>query len=307
MRIGLLQLRATITLGALFLTLQLCFGQNSATSTLEVVVRDPSGALVSKAEVQLLVNSKHQSISETNQKGEARFNRVQPGESQIHIEAPGFKTSETTILLKPGPNRIELSLEIDPIKADVNVSEEAAVRNTNPNGPAFSNVLTEDQIAQLPDDPDEFENAINQLAGPGAQIRVNGFRGGKLPPKSQIREIRFRLNPYAAENHDAGFGLVDITTKPGVNTWHGSFNFGFRDESLNARQSFATFRGPEQQRRFGLSLDGPIWKNRTSLFLNADGSLFFDAKTIVAKLPSGSFTDLAYRPSRRLNLDARIE
>ena len=63
--------------------------------------------------------------------------------------------------------------------------------------PAFSNVLTAEQIAQLPDDPDEFENAINQLAGPGAQIRVNGFRGGKLPPKSQIREIRFRMNPYA--------------------------------------------------------------------------------------------------------------
>ena len=100
---------------------------------------------------------------------------------------------------------------------------------------------------------------------------------------------------------------MDITTKPGVNSWHGSFNFGFRDESLNGRQAFATFRGPEQQRRFGLSLDGPLWKNHTSLFLNADGSLFFDAKTIVATLPSGNFTDLAYRPSRRLNLDARIE
>ena len=162
-------------------------------------------------------------------------------------------------------------------------------------------------MPQLPDDPEEFENAINQLAGPGAQIRVNGFRGGKLPPKSQIREIRFRLNPYAAENHDAGFGLVDITTKPGVNSWHGSFNFGFRDESMNARQVFAPFRGPEQQRRFGLSLDGPLWKNRTSLFLNAEGSLFFDARPIFATLPTGTFSDLAFRPSRRLNLDARIE
>jgi hypothetical protein len=137
--------------------------------------------------------------------------------------------------LAAGANRKEVTLEIDPIKVDVEVADEAQVRNTNPNGPAFSNVMTAEQIAQLPDDPDEFENAINQLAGPGAQLRVNGFRGGKLPPKSQIREIRFRLNPYAAENHDAGFGLVDIITKPGVNDWHGSFNFGFRDESLNGR------------------------------------------------------------------------
>ena len=183
----------------------------------------------------------------------------------------------------------EVTLEIDVIKVDVDVEDEAQVRNTNPNGPAFSNVLTAEQIAQLPDDPEDFENAINQLAGPGAQIRVNGFRGGKLPPKSQIREIRFRLNPYAADNHDAGHGLVDITTKPGVNSWHGSFNFGFRDESMNARQVFAPFRGPEQQRRFGLSLDGPIWKNRTSLFLNAEGSLFFDARPIVATLPDRKF------------------
>jgi len=290
---------------AFLFAVQICHAQNTA--TLDVIVRDPSGALISKAQVQLLVNNKQQSIVQTNQKGEARFNRLQVTGYQIHVEAPGFKTFETTVTMKPGGNRIELPLEIGVIKADVSVAEEAAVRNTNPNGPAFSNVLTEEQIAQLPDDPDEFENAINQLAGPGAQIRVNGFKGGKLPPKSQIREIRFRLNPYAAENHDAGFGLVDITTKPGVNSWHGSFNFGFRDEAMNARQPFAKFRGPEQQRRFGLSLDGPLWKNRTSLFLNTDGSLFYDAKTIVATLPTGEFSDLAFRPSRRLNLDARIE
>jgi hypothetical protein len=279
-----------------------------ANATLEVIVKDPSGALISKAQVQLVRNGKPQSIVQTNQRGEARFNKVAPGRYQVRIEAAGFKALDLNELdLAAGVNRKEVSLEIETIKVDVDVSDEPQVRNTNPNGPSFSNVLTADQIAQLPDDPDELENAINQLAGPGAQIRVNGFRGGKLPPKSQIREIRFRLNPYAAENHDAGFGLVDITTKPGVNDWHGSFNFGFRDESLNGRQVFAPNRGPEQQRRFGLSLDGPLWKNHTSLFLNADGSLFFDARPIFATLPNGTFSDLAYRPSRRLNLDARVE
>jgi hypothetical protein len=249
----------------------------SMRASLEVVVRDPSGALVNKARVQLLRNGKAELVADSNQRGLAQFNRLAPGDYQVHVEAAGFKTQELeNVTLTAGVNRREINLEINVIQADVNVSEDAQVRNSDPRGNAFSNVLTADQIAQLPDDPDEFENAINQLAGPGAQIRVNGFRGGKLPPKSQIREIRFRMNPYAAENHDAGFGFVDITTKPGVNSWHGSFNFGFRDESLNGRQAFATFRGPEQQRRFGLSLDGPIWKNRTSLFLNGEGSLFYD-------------------------------
>jgi hypothetical protein len=291
---------------ALFLMIVSCLAQGSG--SLEVIVKDPTGALISKAEVQVSKNGKAQSLSSTNQRGEARFNKLTTGHYQIHVEAAGFKALDLEdVDLTSGPQRREVTLEIDAIKVDVDVEEEARVRNTNPNGPAFSNVLTPEQIAQLPDDPDEFENAINQLAGPGAQIRVNGFRGGKLPPKSQIREIRFRMNPYAPENHDAGFGLVDITTKPGVNAWHGSFNFGFRDESLNARQVFAPFRGPEQQRRFGLSMDGPIWKNRTSLFLNLDGSLFFDARPIFATLPDGTLSDLAYRPSRRLNLDARLE
>ena len=279
-----------------------------ANATLEVIVKDPSGAVVSKAQVLLVKTGKTQSLVQTNQRGEARFNKVAPGRYQLRIEAAGFKAQELNeVDLTAGSNRKEVALEIDTIKVDVDVADEAQVRNTNPNGPAFSNVLTAEQIAELPDDPEEFENAINQLAGPGAQLRVNGFRGGKLPPKNQIREIRFRLNPYAAENHDAGFGLVDIITKPGVNAWHGSFNFGFRDEALNGRQVFAPFRGPEQQRRFGLSLDGPLWKNHTSLFLNADGSLFFDARPIFATTPDGTVSDLAYRPSRRLNLDARVE
>jgi hypothetical protein len=290
----------------LFLILLICVPcLAQTTGNLEVIVKDPSGALVNKAIVQLLKNGKIQSTAQTNQRGETKFSKLAAGNYEIHVEAVGFKPQ--TIAVTTPLQRQEVSLEIDEIKVDVDVAEDAQVRNTNPNGASFTNVLTADQIAQLPDDPDEFENAINQLAGPGAQIRVNGFRGGKLPPKSQIREIRFRLNPYAAENHDAGFGLVDIITKPGVNSWHGSFNFGFRDEAMNGRQVFAPFRGPEQQRRFGLSLDGPLWKNHTSLFLNVDGSLFFDARPIFATLPAGTFSDLAYRPSRRLNVDARVE
>src|SRR5258705_3319165 len=259
--------RAIGVLMVLVFNSAMCFSQSRTDGygSLEVVVKDPSGALVNKARVQLLSNGKVQSSAKANQKGEARFNRVAAGHYQIHVEAAGFKSQDLEFAeISPGTNRTELAMEIDIIKVDVEVADEAQVRNTDPNGPAFSNVLTAEQIAQLPDDPDEFENAINQLAGPGAQIRVNGFRGGKLPPKSQIREIRFRLNPYAAENHDAGFGFVDVITKPGVNSWHGSFNFGVRDEALAARQAFARGRGPEQQRRVGLSVDGPILENHTS-------------------------------------------
>jgi hypothetical protein len=83
--------------------------------------------------------------------------------------------------------------------------------------------------------------------------------------------------------------------------------FWIPDESLNGRQAFATFRGPEQQRRFGLSLDGPLWKNHSHYFSMPMALFSSTLKRSSQQLPSGNFTDLAYRPSRRLNLDARIE
>ena len=91
---------------------------------------------------------------------------------------------------------------------------------------------------------------LEQMAGPGAVLRVNGFSGGRLPPKSQIAEIRFRFDPYSAENHEAGFPRVDIRTRPGNGNWRNNATATFRDESLNARNAFATEKPPEQARRY---------------------------------------------------------
>jgi hypothetical protein len=49
----------------------------------------------------------------------------------------------------------------------------------------------------------------------------------------------------------------------------------------------------------------PVKPNRTSLFLAADGRRAYDAKTIVAALPSGDFNDVARQPSRNLYISAR--
>src|ERR1043165_4820298 len=114
-----------------------------ANATLEVIVKDPSGALINKAQVQLVKNGKPQSLVQTNQRGEARFSKIAPGRYELRIEAAGFKARDLNELdLTAGANRQEVSLEIDPIKVNVDVAEEPQVRNSNPNGPAFSNVMT---------------------------------------------------------------------------------------------------------------------------------------------------------------------
>ena len=292
----------------LFAPLDALHAQKSNESSLKVTVVDQNGAAVARARVLLKTDEAGERTVETNERGEASFARLAVVKTGLLVEAEGFKTygpEEVSIL--PGGNHARVQLEVGDLKEDVSVTPDERERNLDPRGPAFANVLTEEQLAQLPDDPEEFENAINQIAGPGANIRVNGFRGGKLPPKSQIREIRFRRNAFAAENHERGYVSVDVFTKPGIGNWRGSVGFGFRDESLNARQAFAPFRGPEQLRRLNFALDGPLWKNRTSLFLSADANSSFDSKTIVAALPEGRFDELVLRPSRRINFSTRVE
>src|SRR5688500_20068865 len=95
MRVESLQSRAISVLIAFLLTALPCWAQStSANASLEVIVKDPSGALVNKAQVQLLRNGKSQSLNSTNQRGEVRFNKVPVGIYQIHIEAAGFKAQD---------------------------------------------------------------------------------------------------------------------------------------------------------------------------------------------------------------------
>src|SRR6185503_9886930 len=134
-----------------------------------------------------------------------------------------------------------------------------------------------------------------------------GFRGGRLPPKSQIQQIRFRRNMFAADAHEPGFIAVDIVTKPGMDSWRGSTSLGFRDAALNARNAFAPTKGDEQHERYGFALNGPLWKQHTSLSLSVDGTDAFDTRTIVAALPSGYFADSIRKPNNALNVTARLE
>src|SRR5919106_4599894 len=105
MRVTPLYSRAISVFIALLLIVGPCLAQTTANSaSLEVVVKDPTGALINKAQVQLIKNGKSQSLSSTNQRGEVRFNKVPAGRYQLHVEAAGFKTLDINDLdLSNGP------------------------------------------------------------------------------------------------------------------------------------------------------------------------------------------------------------
>jgi hypothetical protein len=276
-------------------------------ATLRITVVDPSGAVIVGARVTL-TPAVGVGPMETGPRGEATFAALEPGRVRVHVESPGFEPADVSdVRLRSGDNHREVKLKIARLAETVQVGRDPRERASDPRGDAFTTVLDQAQIDELPDDPDGMEQALRDMAGPGSVLRVNGFRGGRLPPKGQIQQIRFRRNMFAADIHEPGFVSIDVTTKPGIDNWRGSTSLGFRGAALTARNELAPVKGDEQHQRYGFTLSGPLWKQHTSLSFSADGIDAFDTKTIVAALPSGYFADSIRKPNDSLNLTARFE
>src|SRR5262252_599612 len=171
--------------------------QTPTDATLRVTVVDPSGAVIVGAHVHVIPA---EVALDTGDRGDATFTELAPGRYTIHVESPGFQPADVRdALVRAGENRREVKLAIARLAETVQVGRDDQARASDPRGDAFATVLSQAQIDELPDDPDEMEQVLRDLAGPGAVMRVNGFRGGRLPPKDQIQQIRFRRNMFAAD------------------------------------------------------------------------------------------------------------
>ncbi len=300
------------TLRSFVVLLLLAGGLTTATSaqerpgSLTVTVYDTTGAAIAATSVNLTAPDGAITSQLADEKGSVTFQTLLPGKYAIVAEFPGFEPNAAAELqVRAGrTTKQDITLDIAGFVEQVDVEQDTSDRAVTD---SFSTALSASQIEALADDPDEMQQQLEQLAGPGARIRVNGFEGGQLPPKSQIREIRFRFDPFAAENHNAGFPRVDIITRPGNGPVRNNMTFGFRDNQLDARNYFSPAKGVGQTYRYGWSIDGPIVKGRTGFSLNVRSNNEYDVQTIVATTPTGAFNGLVNQPSDRLNVDFNIE
>lgn len=273
-------------------------------TTLRVTVLDQTEAALITARVTVERAAGAEQAAPVNGQGVAQFDGLAPGVYQVTASADGFRAMQMPVTVRRGQNQATLRLVVASIEESVVVQDDsAATRRDN----GFTQTLSQDEIDALSDDPDDMAQQLMDMASPGAQIFVDGFRGGRLPPKDQIQQIRFHSNSYSAEYHDAGMVRIEVITKPGMGGFRGHFNAGFRDESLNARNAFAETKGPEQLRRFAINFQGPLAKGRTSLSVSADGNSSFDSKTIVAASPAGDVFGQVRQPTDGLNTSVRVD
>lgn len=281
------------------------------------LVTDELGAAVVGASVVLTdATGVQQATTTTNGEGVYTFTGLAPGKYVVQATAEGFAASEGTEVDMVGGQRLtqDLTLRVT-IEERVTVAAETPL-STEATNNANQTVITGKDLDALPDDPDELAAALQALAGPsvgpnGGQIFIDGFSGGRMPPKESIREIRINQNPFAAEN-DQPSGRVDILTRPGTDKLRGSSFFQFEDESLNSRNPFSSSRTPYQVRSFGGNLGGPLIKNKASFFLDVDRRETDDNELVKVTVLDSNLNPLeqgfgVVTPRRNFSISPRVD
>ncbi len=229
-----------------------------------------------------------------------------PGEYQLVVEMPGFETVTLDVAVVSGQTaRAVATLALGGFAEQVAVAAEDTPVVPTPDGQVET--LSAEEIAQLPDDPDELALVLEALAGAEAEFRVNGFEGGELPAKQQIQAIRIRRDPFAPDSMGAGRPRVEIVTRPGMANWTGDVSVAYRDQSIDARQPFADSRGTGQTRRLSWSFSGPIVKNRTSISGRVSLQDSYEAQAIVAQGPGITTGGLVNQQRDWLSGEVRVE
>ncbi len=304
----------------LVLSVTAVFAQQ-ALGSLHGQVVDEFGGLIIGATVTAVDATGKEKTTVTDSEGNYVLNGLAPGTYVIKAIAPGFSLLENTdVVITAGKRELlKLTLSVAIEKEEVSVSSEPPI-STEPENNAGALVLRGADLDALPDDPDELAAALQALAGPsagpnGGQFFIDGFTGGRLPPKESIREIRINQNPFSAEYDRLGFGRVEILTKPGTDKLRGQGFLNFNDEALNSRNPFAPNRPPFQTRQYGGNLSGPVIKKKASFFLDFERREIDDNAVINAvvldtsdpTLPAVPFSEAVLTPQRRTTFSPRFD
>ena len=274
-----------------------------------VTVNDQTGLVIPNAAVRLTPQDAAAGAAAikpavTGGGGVAVVDEVPEGRYTIEVEFPGFEVAVVRdVRVRGGSDaRRRVTLQIQRVEEGLTVSRDRQSASLDAKGSAFSSVLTREQIDALPDDPEEMEAVLKAMAPPGAVLRVDGFTGGRLPPKSQIRSIRLpRMDMFAAQNHGGmgGMMFIDIMTMPGMGPLRGSADVSFRDESMDARNAFTPEKAPEQLQQYGFNLSGTIKPNKTSFSMNAGAGYQYTSPNLYAVAPDGTtYTDTRLQQPR---------
>jgi hypothetical protein len=282
------------------------------------VLDELGGAIVGASVTAIDAKGTEKSVV-TNDGGVYTINGLAPGKYTLRVVNAGFAMYENAEVdvVSGKAQQLDVTLKVAIEEQKVTVAADNRELSTEPENNAGAVVLKGEDLDALPDDPDDLAAALQALAGPsagpnGGQIFVDGFTGGRLPPRASIREIRINANPFSAEYDRLGLGRIEILTRPGSDRYRGQVSFNFNDDALNSRNPFAPSRPPIQTRQYGGNFGGPIQKRKASFFVDFDKRDIDDETLIVATVLDANNNIVGFRetfpiPSRRTTFSPRVD
>src|ERR1017187_7087374 len=246
----------------------------------------------------------------------------------IHVESQGFQTTEQRDVRLQVEEQREIDFSLNPasVSQSVEVSaNQVAVETTNP---SLGQVITEEQVADLPLNGRDFVQLASLTPGATQETNPNSFFtggadsevaargsfslsvGGSRPNATDwlldgvdnneltaggigifssiddVQEFKVLTYNYSAEYGTRAGPTVLVTTKSGSNGFHGSLFEFLRNTSLDAKSFFASKAEKFNLNQFGGSIGGPIQKNKTFFFLDAEQKYQRHGIAFVGLLPT---------------------
>jgi hypothetical protein len=272
-------------------------------AVLEGTVTDRSGGTVAGAAVKATeVDTGITQDGKSNAHGYYFFPGLAVGRYSVSVSKDGFSTRVVHgVILRVGEDHtLDIQLTVGTVAQQVVVNAEA-----NPaehTSPADASVISSEQIANLPTNGRDWSNltilapfAQDDGGGDQRTIRfagrarddnnysIDGVDAGGIQEQAQKSSVRlqisedavaeYRVNSalYDTEYGTQSGGQVDVVTKSGTNDFHGTV-FGYlRNSVFDARDFTDPTVLPFRLGQFGMTIGGPIQKDKTFFFLSYEG------------------------------------
>ena len=308
--------------------LSLCVLAQQPTADVTGLVSDISGAAVPGADIQISnVDTGLHWETVSNESGNYVFTALPPGKYRLNIKKQGFEAAtRSDFELTVGQRaRLDFQLKVGNVSETVEVTGSAPLLESESS--SMGQVITTKPINDLPLNGRNFlqlaklsmgvmESKPGDRASAGGSFVANGVRAqfnnfmldgvdnnAKIvdqqnsspvviqPSVDALQEFRVETNNYSAEYGYSAGAVVNATIKSGTNSFHGTAFEFLRNDTLDARNFFAspTARKPVlQQNQFGGVLGGPIVKNRAFFFGSFEGTRINRGSTIVTTVPTAA-------------------
>lgn len=308
--------------------------QQLATASLAGRVTDPNGAVIPGVKVWVVhLGTGARRETTTNDEGLYAFQNLAVGEYDIRATAAGFaEATFKSVVLQVGQSQIfDIALKVGQIEG---VLDDLVWRTpmVNTNSPSVEAVISAREVESLPlngrnflelallvpgnspapnFDPTKTNSVVISSAGQfgrGGSVTVDGVDtnddvvGGPVQNISQeaVQEFQSATNRFDARLGRSGSGVMNVVTKSGTNSFHGSAATFFRHDRLQGLP--ATFdrssgqNPPFDRQQYAFSLGGPLKRDRAWFFgafefRNQDGAVLVGERDTTARLIRRSFSD----------------